>query len=198
MEAAKNILVLAKSFKNLYSLRRVPAFVPYMIMAAELAELMQESISHHGRYAGEGAEYLIELAPWHLSAQRSISICNFFREGWGVNSSPVLPRAIKGPRPIVKNDKDGKPWIAHPHSRTFFRPDADLERFHDWEPDPKEQRDLSAGKPNFCPFPLQRDPLKKILDEDHQNISQDHSEGWKTQLAACGFSEMPSYTLVVN
>jgi hypothetical protein len=86
-EAAQNLFTLIKSYKDLYTLRRVPSFVPYMILTANLAyvvDLADETLSDSDDLAS--LSYLQDMCSSHDFAERALDIVDYFSEMWGVQT----------------------------------------------------------------------------------------------------------------
>lgn len=86
-EAAQNLFTLIKSYKDLYTLRRVPSFVPYMILTANLiylVDLADESLNDAGDLAS--LTYLQDMCSAHDFAERALDIVDYFSEMWGVHT----------------------------------------------------------------------------------------------------------------
>ncbi|KAK5245285.1 hypothetical protein LTS06_009291, partial [Exophiala xenobiotica] len=147
-EATENILSLVKAYQNIYSLRRTPAFFPYLVMTAEVARMADHKTGPNGHriYHTPSIKYLGELALAHPFATRAMVICKFFRDGWEIRLAPEDDCEVP----------DGVPGDADlPHEATFFRPDADLERHHGGIASLEPLRSGSTAKLRFMPFPQQ-------------------------------------------
>lgn len=86
-EAAQNLFTLIKSYKDLYTLRRVPSFVPYMILTANLAyvvDLADDEITDPSELAS--LSYLQDMCSSHDFAERALDIIDYFSEMWGVQT----------------------------------------------------------------------------------------------------------------
>ncbi|KAJ9651383.1 hypothetical protein H2198_009327 [Neophaeococcomyces mojaviensis] len=191
-EAARNILALVKSYKSLYTLRRIPTFVPYLILSAEVVTMMDirwwpdKRLTTQDIHFRESIDYLADLATPHLFAQRAISLCNFFRERWEIGDAHSTGLATDYERERTKRNREFV--LALPHAKTFFRPDDELKRYHERVPIPNTRRRPSAPGLGFHPFPLQGHPLRKILAVAKQAIGDDGSfEALRKELEACGF-----------
>lgn len=149
-EATDNILTLVRSYKNIYSLRRTPAFLPYLVLTAELGRMADHRTGDHRNeiYHTKSLHYLKELALAHPFAIRAISICRYFRKGWRIEVSPDDERDLP---PDNEEEDEG---VALSHEVTFFRPDEDLERHHEGVPSYSPTRRGRSPK-RFVLFPLQ-------------------------------------------
>jgi len=191
IEAAKNILSLIKSYQNLYTLRRIPMLVPYLILTAEIVRLMEgrwwsekrnrtQDIDSH-----QSMDYLKALAAPHLFARRATSLCNFFRERWGiqdVNSEDETNEHERG-----DTEGQGESEFSFPEGQTFFRPDDELGRYHQGGAGRHTLRGPSAPGLGFHPFPLQGHPLRKIFATAEEDIDEDSLEASGRLLATYGF-----------
>ena len=193
-EASRNISSLAKVYRSLYGLRRTPVFIPYLLLTAELAKMMDRRHWPEGNdsipdpYPGENINYLTALTQSHLFAKRAISICNFFRHQWGFGTVHHLDRPAQ--LEAGENKIDDEVGLAWPHSLTFFRPDSDLERLHEGVPRSYSQQGLSITGRGLSLFSLQGDPLRKILPSIPRSINdQSYFERSRKGLEACGFEE---------
>jgi hypothetical protein len=142
------MLSLVKAYQNIYSLRRTPAFFPYLVMTAEVARMADHKTGPNGQriYHTPSIKYLGELALAHPFATRAMLICKFFRDGWEINLAPEDDCEVP----------DGVPGLTDlPHEATFFRPDADLERHHGGIASLEPLRSGSTAKLRFMPFPQQ-------------------------------------------
>ena len=91
-EAAENLFTLIKSYRDLYTLRRVPSFVPYMILTANLAYLVDltddddnnEPNPNHSDLAS--LSYLQDMCASHDFAERALDIVDYFSHVWGVRT----------------------------------------------------------------------------------------------------------------
>jgi len=147
---------------------------------------LDRRLATHDIYSRESIDYLLDLTTPHLFAQRAISLCNFFKERWEVGNAHSTDSATDYEREHTKRNEEFV--LALPHAKTFFRPGDELERFHKRVPGPNIRRSPSAPGLDFHPFPLQGDPLKKILAVAKQAIDDDGSfEALLTELEANGF-----------
>ncbi|KAI1625202.1 fungal-specific transcription factor domain-containing protein [Exophiala viscosa] len=152
-EATDNILSLVRSYKNIYTLRRTPAFLPYVVLTAELGRMADHRTGDHRSeiYHTASLRYLKELALSHPFAIRAIRICRYFRRGWRIEASP------EDELDLPEVNEEAGDGVAMSHEVTFFRPDVDLERHHEGVPHYGPMRDLSrnTNTKRFVLFPLQ-------------------------------------------
>ncbi|KAK6364750.1 hypothetical protein LTS17_011855 [Exophiala oligosperma] len=155
IEATENILSLLKAYQSLYSLRRTPAFMPYIVMSAELARMADHKTrtTVEGRdrevYRTPSIRYLRELALSHPFAVRAMLICKFFVDGWKIDLAPEDDCEV--PFGLAKNE-DG---MTLSHAVTFFRPDEDLERHHTGHASSSPLSHRPTSRLRFVPFPQQ-------------------------------------------
>ncbi len=137
-------------------------------------------------YSWESIDYLTDLATPHLFAQRAISLCDFFRERWEIGDAHGAGPATDDD--IERTKTNSKSVLALPHSKTFLRPDDEPESYHKQAHVPNSWQNSSASGLSYRPFPLQGDPLKKVLAVDTQAIDNfDSFEAMQKRLEACGF-----------
>ncbi|KIV82182.1 hypothetical protein, variant [Exophiala sideris] len=150
-EAADNILSLLRSYKNIYTLRRTPAFLPYLVLTAELGRMADHKTGEHKNelYHTPSLQYLKELARAHPFATRVMGICQYFRRSWRIEGSP------DDERNLPEDDEQEGDGIAMSHELTFFRPDVDLERHHEGIPRYEPMSDHRRNTKRFVLFPLQ-------------------------------------------
>jgi hypothetical protein len=180
-EAAQNIFVLIRSFKDLYTLRRTPSFVPYIILTATLAYLAD--IKHEQTvngmtsltYGSQGLNLLLEMCTSHFFAKRAIEIIKFFAERWGLQV-PELDAIPPRSQHSDDEDEDYHP-LAFPQAFTFFRPDTALE-----SQEPQSPR-LSTLPTLFSPFPAQGQAGSSYVGISNQILD----EGQRRHLRQCGF-----------
>jgi len=152
-EATDNILTLVRTYKNIYTLRRTPAFLPYLVLTAELGRMADHRTGDHRNeiYHTAGLRYLKELASAHPFAIRAIGICRYFRRGWRIEASP------EDERDLPEDDEEEGDGVSMSHEVTFFRPDVDLERHHEGVPphEPMRDHERNTKAKRFVLFPLQ-------------------------------------------
>ncbi|KAK4938268.1 hypothetical protein LTR10_021247 [Elasticomyces elasticus] len=171
-EAADNILSLIRTYKNIYGLRRTPAFLPYLVLSAELGRMADHKTGEHKNelYHTPGLQYLKELALAHPFAIRTISICRYFRRGWGIEASP------EDERDLPEDSEQEGDGVAMSHELTFFRPDVDLERHHEGVPRYEPMRDHRRNTKRFVLFPLQGTCEGTMDLEECDDVDVEHDE----------------------
>ena len=187
-EASRNITSLVRVYKNLYTLRRVPVFVPYLLLTAELNMLVQtrwwpdeDPLAQNAR-SEENLQYLSELSLACPFAKRAITICKSFRDRWDGNTNTDIKIPEFGSQRI--------PRLAWDHVQTFFHPDEELMPAHTVKTDPIRQQSLSATGIGICLFPLQTDPLRKLLQSpSSRNEDQSKTARLRKNLEAWGLEE---------
>jgi hypothetical protein len=125
-EAAQSIFVLIRSYKDLYTLRRTPSFVPYIILTASLAYVadIKGEMTGDGMtslaHGSEGLTFLEEMCKSHFFARRSVEIIKFFTEKWGLQ----VPEhdALRPRSPHSDGEDQPNTTLAFPQKFTFFRP----------------------------------------------------------------------------
>jgi hypothetical protein len=121
-EAAQNLFTLIKSYKDLYTLRRVPSFVPYMILTANLAyivDLADDDITDQSDLAS--LSYLEDMCSSHDFAERALDIIDYFSEMWGVQTRGG-DAGVKMLRERMKKAGHSHPAIEIAGTETFFLP----------------------------------------------------------------------------
>ena len=127
-EAAQSIFVLIRSYKELYTLRRTPSFVPYIILTASLAYVadIKGELTGDGMtsltYGSEGLNLLEDMCKSHFFARRSVEIIKFFAEKWGLQ----LPEhdLLRSRSPLSDDEDQPNATLAFPKKFTFFRPNV--------------------------------------------------------------------------
>ena len=195
IEAARNILSLVKAYKDLYTLRRTPSLIPYLILTAGVMAMM-EPLWKEARGGSPKAdtifyrsiEYLNELASSHGFARNAKFICEFFRQAWNVGTERDMDYDDREELNNIKNNHEfGLDW---PHARTFFQPDTKLKRLRRGVSSSVARRNPST-RLSFHLFPLQGDPLRKIHIVHNQVMDEQYpSERLRTELEACGFEAL--------
>lgn len=191
IEAARNIQSLVKSYQNLYTLRRIPIFVPYLILGAEIVRIMNMRWWHDDRLENEAADargctdYLTELATTHQFAQQAISLCNFLRHHWEIEDAHNTDPTTGYRRERTEENK--KFELALPDAKTFFRPDDEHLHHHEQIPSSNSRRNQAAPGLGFHPFPFQGDPLRKLLAGFKQDTDRGAFEALRKELKARGF-----------
>lgn len=188
LEASKNISSLVKSYKHLYGLRRVPLFLPYLIMTAELAiransrEVATQSPSYS--HSSDNISYLTELSLSYPFAKRALEICDFLRDRWAFDAETTQrDQQIQdySTREKHNNNRTGFMMPGN-HIQTFFWPYDQDRTFEKWTSGPCSNEDIStytihAGVLGIPSFLLQTNPLKKILPEPPRDTdSEDNRE----------------------
>jgi hypothetical protein len=184
-EAAQNIFVLIRSYKDLYTLRRTPSFAPYIILTATLAYVadMKYAQTENGMapltYGSQGINLLLDMCTSHFFAKRSVEIIKFFTKRWGLQVSELdalPPRS----QPSDDGGKDYHP-LAFPQAFTFFRPNAASES--EEAPD----SGLQILPMLFSPFPAQGEAGSSYTGVSNQALS----DGQQRHLRRCGFETLP-------
>lgn len=191
IEAASNIQSLVKSYQSLYTLRRIPIFVPYLILNAEIVRMMNLRWWHGSRLENQAndsrgcTDYLVDLARTHLFAQQAISLCDFIRECWEIenddNADPITDYRSE------RAEGNKKFELALPHAKTFFRPGDEHLHHHEQIPSSNTRQTQSAPGLGFHPFRFQGDPLRKLLASFKEDTDKGAFEALRKELKARGF-----------
>jgi hypothetical protein len=139
-EAAENLFTLIKSYRDLYTLRRVPSFVPYMILTANLAYLVdltddddddEQPNPSHSDLAS--LSYLQDMCTSHDFAERALDIVDYFSNMWGVRTRSGSS-GVDILRERLRQASGGGSGSSHPHparditsTETFFLPASPAE-----------------------------------------------------------------------
>lgn len=125
-EAAQNLFTLVRSYRDLYTLRRIPSFVPYMIVTANLSylvDLTQATENTVGKTSANVASlsYLEEMCAANGFAERALDILDFFSWRWNVKTQEDDPERV------LRSRLQGVDRIKHPATElastdTFFLP----------------------------------------------------------------------------
>ena len=90
-QAADAIITLVRSYDQLYTLERTPSFVPYIVMAASIMQLVRMSGSDTGGAAlsqfRQGMQDLEEMTVGHGFAKRALNLLRYFAEQWNLGEA---------------------------------------------------------------------------------------------------------------
>jgi hypothetical protein len=143
-EAAENLFTLIKSYRDLYTLRRVPSFVPYMILTANLAYLVDLTDDDNDDDDDGGPNptpsdlaslsYLQDMCTSHDFAERALDIVDYFSNLWGVRTGGGASRVNLLVGRLRQAGGGGGSGSSHPHpakditsTETFFLPASPAE-----------------------------------------------------------------------
>ena len=89
IQAADNISVLVQSYDQLYTLRRTPSFVPYIVLTSSIIHLAATSFSESPRSSGisrleESTIALKSMRDCHRFAKYSLHIIRYLAKKWEV------------------------------------------------------------------------------------------------------------------
>ena len=85
-QASDAISALVKSYKQLYTLRRTPSFVPYFILASSIAHMVTVSSSRTGpEQLRQGIDDLKEMSKCHMISIRALDILRYLIRHWEVD-----------------------------------------------------------------------------------------------------------------
>lgn len=122
-QAADSLTSLIQSYRQLYSLRRTPSFMPYMVLTSNLAVLIDQRLQNamsgteNVAYKLNALQDLYELSASHAAARKFIYIIRFFSQAWKI---PLFDPADPGTAHI--GDRAGSPLSASPGA--FFHPES--------------------------------------------------------------------------
>jgi hypothetical protein len=109
LQAADAIMALSNSYDQLYTLRRTPSFVPYFVLAANIAQLVAIG-SGNGRpeQVHQGIEDLKTMAGCHGFATRARDIVRYLADHWEVaitldRSDGIDPKVACMPKTMSLN-----------------------------------------------------------------------------------------------
>jgi len=95
VQAADAVMSLVRSYRQLYSLRRTPCFVPHIVLAASIVHLVtSDSISNIGAFTQilQCMTHLHEMSPSHGFASRAEQILRITAHSWSVEMSQESER----------------------------------------------------------------------------------------------------------
>lgn len=129
IQAAESIASLVQSYRQLYTLRRTPSFVPYMILTSDLALMIANGTRHHESRTIDANNYDVdwirtseELAAPHPFARKAADILCHFARLWQI---PMPENLLHGyHQSQMAKDPDVSREALSP--KTFFRPRANL------------------------------------------------------------------------
>ena len=87
-QAADAIITLVRSYDQLYTLARTPSFVPYIVLASCITQLVYISGTNTGAAGAalnqfrQGIQDLKDMTVCHGFAKRALNILRFFAEQW--------------------------------------------------------------------------------------------------------------------
>jgi len=90
VQAADAIMSLVRSYRQIYSLRRTPCFVPYIVLAASIVHLVATDSTPNIGVFGEILQcmtHLHEMSPCHSFATRAEHILRIMAHDWSVEIS---------------------------------------------------------------------------------------------------------------
>lgn len=174
IQAAESIASLVQSYRRLYTLRRTPSFVPYMILTSDLALLIANGTRLHesrsidaGNHDINWVRTLEELSVPHLFARKSTDILRHFARLWRIPMPGNLPHDYHQSQ-MVK-DLDTSREALSP--KTFFDPRANLA-----PPAAKPRTEgvnlsLSPSDIIFSLFPAQEIPLLASVSHAKKDLA---------------------------
>ena len=84
-QAAENISSLLRSYRNLYTLRCTPSFVPYIVLASGIIHLVNANTVLGSAYCDKAVKDLTDLSVCHSFAKRSVKILLSLAHRWRVS-----------------------------------------------------------------------------------------------------------------
>jgi hypothetical protein len=154
-QAADAILTLVRSYDQLYTLKRTPSFVPYIVLASCIIHLIGTSNSNPALNSfRQGVRDLTDMSVCHGFAKRGLYVLRWFADHWEMGNAlgedvPMSAEEIKE--------------LCSPSSTSlnFFSPSMATPA-------------LMSGGPTtyatlFAPFPMQGLPLLANEDEIEQD-----------------------------
>jgi hypothetical protein len=154
-QAADAILTLVRSYDQLYTLKRIPSFVPYVVLTSCIIHLIRASGSNSALNSfRQGANDLRDMCVCHGFAKRALNVLRFLAEQWETGNA--LGEEPQMPLEEVKH-------LCAPSSTSlnFFCPIIVTHTLGDIEP--------SGLSTLFAPFPMQGLPLLANEDELEQD-----------------------------
>jgi hypothetical protein len=155
IQAADAITSLVCSYRQLYSLRRAPCFVPYIALASSIAHLVAaDSSPNIGAFTQilQGITHLHEMSPSHQFSSRATQILRTMAHNWNIE----MPQESEG-EPGNELKETAAPRTL---SINFFSM-----QMEDMPPSRSQFTAISI----FSPFPAQTPPFpafKKQLERD--------------------------------
>lgn len=146
-QAANAISAIIRSYSNLYTLRRTPSFVPYVVLSSSIFYLAmvhedKSSVDSRGQLI-QNISDLKEMSSCHGLAARALDILQFLAELWDVDG-------------IFENTHEVTNLPNHSHPSFILMGQLSpltgiVSILHNIAPSP-----FSRENPVFAPFPIQR------------------------------------------
>lgn len=87
-QAADAILTLVRSYDQLYTLKRTPSFVPYIVLASSTVHLIRASGSSSALSSfRQGANDLKDMCVCHGFAKQALNVLRYLAEQWGTDNA---------------------------------------------------------------------------------------------------------------
>jgi len=173
-QSAAAVAALVRSFKELYTLRRIPAFVPYLVLTSSIVHLADiEGPQGAGQFL-QAIGDLKEMSVCHGFARRSLMILKWLAKHWGLH----LPKHEDDENEAIMTDADTEEEmesVINPHSRSMnlFCPSLGF----------LAASGLGSVQVHrnvvFSPFPMQGQPLLASgtqLNNDGFEVIEDDTE----------------------
>ena len=138
-EAAENIRSITRSYRQLYTLRRTPTFMPYVILNSGVNHLIDGTAPMGFSFNHQTLNDLNDMCICHTFTKRSISIINYLSHNWNA----ILPQILDESK---TKSLDG-PYSYHSSVEclSLFNPNAKQEHLSD--------STLAIHHYLFSPFP---------------------------------------------
>lgn len=150
-QAADAILTLVRSYDQLYTLKRTPSFVPYIVLNSCITHLVRATTSSSALNSfRQGARDLTEMTVCHGFAKRGLYILRWFADHWVAGNA--LGEDVPMPAEQIK-----ELCSPSPTSLNFFCPSMIV-------PSVRENGPIRFST-LFAPFPMQGLPLLAHGDE---------------------------------
>jgi hypothetical protein len=154
-QAADAILTLVRSYDQLYTLKRTPSFVPYIVLASSTVHLIGASNSSSALSSfRQGANDLKDMCVCHGFAKRALAVLRCLAEQWETG-----------------NALDEEPHMPHEEAKHLCAPSSTSLNFFCPIIVTHTPGDIEPSSPLtlFAPFPMQGLPLLANEDELEQD-----------------------------
>jgi hypothetical protein len=154
-QAADAIVTLVRSYDQLYTLKRTPSFVPYIVLACSIVHLTRASNSSSALSSfRQGTNDLKDMSVCHGFAKRALNILRFLAKQWEIGSA-------LGEEPQMPLEEVKHLYAPSSTSLNFFCPTIVTHILGDIQ--------TSNLSRLFAPFPMQGLPLLANEDELEQD-----------------------------
>jgi len=174
LQSAAAVAALVRSFKELYTLRRTPAFVPYLILTSSIVHLAAIQGPQGAGQFLQAIDDLQEMSVCHGFARRSLMILKWLAQHWKLE----LPKGADNESEAAMTDagtEEEMEAVINPHTRSMnlFSPSLGFLTASGLG-SVRDQR-----YPIFSPFPMQGQPLLAAgaqLSSDGFEIVEDDAD----------------------